>query len=92
MFAFRIDRDHLSEKGITHADYDRKGNIYGEVQALIEYDPVKLKLYDDDGELYYTVSYYGDDTEEIFAPQDWAGYDAGVTTTKIKEGNKWVIL
>jgi hypothetical protein len=90
MFAFRIKRDHLSEK---YPDLDgRTGQLFGDMEAFMQYDPITLKLCDDDGELYYTVSYYGDDTEEIFAPQDWAANDAGVTTTLIREGNKWVIL
>lgn len=90
MFAFRIKRDHLAER---YPEFDgRQGQKFGDLAAFLEYDPITMKLYDDDGELYYTVDYYGVQDERMFAPQDWAGDDAGVTTTKIKEGDEWVIL
>lgn len=47
-----------------------------------------FKLYDDDGNCYFTGYYYGDpDSEEAFQPLDWATYDAGCTYIKYRQPN-----
>ena len=55
-----------------------------------------FKLYDDDGELYYSGLFYGDpSTEAAFAPLDWAMADSGCTSIKYKQkgkNGKWEVL
>ena len=42
-----------------------------------------FKLYDDDDNCYFTGYFYGDaDSEDAFAPLDWATNDAGCTYIK----------
>jgi hypothetical protein len=44
-----------------------------------------FKLYDDDGNCYYTGKYFGDaDSEEAFEPLEW-GYGAGCTHIKYRQ-------
>ena len=78
MLCFKIEIDHLDgTDGV-------QGNHYGNLDSILNHDPIKMKLYDDDGILYFTVLYWGSQDESLFAPQDWAMNYAGVTTTKIK--------
>ena len=78
MYCFKIERDHLQgTDGV-------QGNHYGNLDAVLTYSPIKMSLYDDDGILYFSVRYWGDQDESLFAPQDWGMAYAGVTTTKIK--------
>ena len=78
MYCFIIVKDHLQgTEGVQNFHY-------GKLTALNHYDPIKMKLYDDDGILYFTVKYWGEQDESLFAPQDWGMAYAGVTTTKIK--------
>lgn len=45
-----------------------------------------FKLYDDDGNCYYTGKYFGDpDSEEAFEPLNWAAYDSGCTYIKYRQ-------
>lgn len=40
----------------------------------------KFRLYDDDGELHFSGRYLGSDSEDMFAPLDWAMADSGCTS------------
>ena len=55
---------------------------------------IPFKLYDDDKTLYYhgTLWLSNPDSEEIFAPLDWAMWDSGCTTMKLFENGKWSVL
>ena len=52
----------------------------------------EFRLYDDDGELYYS-GWYSDDIEDEFYILQWAMYDSGCTEmqTKNSEG-RWEVL
>jgi hypothetical protein len=53
---------------------------------LLKGEGTHFKLYDDDGELYYTGKFLGDaDSEEAFEPLDWAGNYAGCTYIKYRQ-------
>lgn len=56
---------------------------------------IKFKLYDDDGELYYSGRYIGPDDSETaqFSPLDWGTWNAGCTYMKVKnDKGEWVVL
>lgn len=68
-----ITKNHLDGK-------NGFGNFKGDPSTL----PVRFKLYDDDGELYYE----GRASEEDFAPLDWAMAYAGCTIMKTSTNGK----
>lgn len=86
--AFKITKD-LVENG-KHEGRIRHlaGEIFTEADLTI-----KFKLYDDDGELYYKGVTTDGPEEIIFAPLDWAAWNAGCTYMKVKnDKGKWEVL
>ena len=66
-----------------------RGNFTGRAAEL----PFSFRLYDDDGELYYSGRSDDRDSEKAFAPLDWAMRHAGCTEIKYQEGNGlWLTL
>lgn len=86
-----IEGDNMGEK----LEKLEKTRIYG--TSPEERDSIKagtagtgahFKLYDDDGNCYYTGKFYGDaDSEDAFQPLEWAAYDAGCTYIKYRQSD-----
>lgn len=80
---WKITYDHTEKKSIyiTSVDFDEK--VW---DALPSEDKVKIKLYDDDHNLYYDGVYndLNEDEEKAFEPLDWATGYAGCTYMKYK--------
>lgn len=56
---------------------------------------IAIRLYDDDDELYYSgwMTQELMDSEDCFAPLDWAMFNAGCTSMQYKEpGKEWATL
>jgi hypothetical protein len=106
-YAWVITRDHLAE---DDASFDSEAGVSGpgrppappELEARLAAvraggkDPGvhEFRMYDDDGELYYTGLFAGDaDSEDGFGPLDDFGRpNAGATEIKYRKGNAWVGL
>lgn len=82
----KITKDHLFDGDIITDD--RTGEIIvSELRERPAKQPIlDVRLYDDDGELYYEALA---DDEALEALYSWAAHDAGVTMLKVKNGNKW---
>lgn len=99
-----VNYDHLDDKEIAIGnDYNRGGDLdVDAVKAFIENGSgpykgcglVKFRLYDDDGELYYSGFYNGINGSEAvaFLPLDWGMGYAGCAEMKVLEKGKWSIL
>lgn len=72
-YSWAITVDYI-ENGIRNATPE-------EIKILKKDCKFHFKLYDDDGILYYS-GYMADDSD--FSPLDWAMYDSGCTTIKIR--------
>jgi len=81
-YSWIIDQDHIDgeDVGVT--------GPHGTTTNW-EYDMgIPFQMFDDDGELYYTGRYLGDDSEDLFAPlDDFGGPNAGCTGIKYKDAN-----
>jgi hypothetical protein len=65
------------------------------VEALKAGQGDAFKMYDDDGNLYYSGRYVGPDGEERFGPlDDFGGPDAGAVTIKYRNpvNGKWEVI
>lgn len=82
MYVFKIEQDHLDS-----GENSRQGKVFGNGMRWADRDQFErqvITVYDDDDNLYYTIGFYGDqDEESIFAPLDWAAYDAGASYCKV---------
>jgi len=95
-YAWIIDTDHLAspefgdEAGITGP----RSITEEQTAALAAGEGARFKMYDDDGELYYSGRFLGDDeAEEAFGPLDDFGMpNAGATTIKYLRNGIWEIL
>lgn len=64
----------------------KPGGTEEERVALLSGEGTHFKMYDDDGNCYYTGCYLGDpDSEEAFEPLDWATWNAGCTDIKYRQ-------
>lgn len=63
-------------------------------RAVRKIMPVAIRLYDDDGELYYTGYMNEGENVDEFEPLDWAMGYAGCTTLKYLDAKsgKWLML
>jgi hypothetical protein len=78
-----ITKDHIA----TGADKPRVGfGSYKGADAAADL-PIRFKLYDDDGELYYEgrMATLDCDGDAAFAPLDWATADAGCTEMQVAQ-------
>lgn len=85
---WKIKTDHTATAEDRASGFDRTGHCVGFT------DGVKLftaKLYDDDGELYYTVLFdreawdNDDDPRGLYGCFRWAMNDAGVTDLRVRK-------
>lgn len=78
----------LSIKEIIQMTPEKKRSV---VRKLM---PVAIRLYDDDGELYYTGYMNGGGNVDEFEPLDWAMGYAGCTSLKYRDekSGKWLLL
>ncbi len=94
-WAYVITKDHInknegeSNKGrrrrSVSAANDKKWGTNKEITS--DPEAIRFSLYDDDGICYYEGYYVeteDSDSYNIFRPLDWAMYDSGCTTMKIR--------
>lgn len=89
---WKITKDQLKDKFIHITSRDWNDERFEDNRSEF----VKIKLYDDDHNLYYigyTDGIDGDE-EEAFAPLDWAAGYAGCTYMKYKDPKtgEWMVL
>ena len=88
-----ITIDHIAEHDEPPCTYLNAVDLQGpdDCDETITDNPIKFRMYDDDGQLYYEGVLYGD--HHGFEPLDDFGMaNAGCTTVKLFENNKWSIL
>jgi hypothetical protein len=63
----------------------KNGMVIGNKKVTNFYDPIEMKLYDDNDKLLFELEYYGRTDESMFAPQDWAAelFNAESVTTRV---------
>ena len=92
MAGFKVIRDYLYERDVRESGKD--GVTFDSIKGKeVDYQggKTRVKVYDGDGILYYEAMCDGDDGAERF--HDWASYDSGTTSSKIKDestNNKWM--
>jgi len=102
-YAWIIDKDHLDLVGVLGPDADdtRTTGPYnaptGLLQRLAAGEGVPFRMYDDDGELYYTGRLVGppgiESTERGFAPLDDFGRgNAGAVSIQYRLAGTWTTL
>lgn len=81
---WKITQDYLYD-----GNYITENRTGKEVGERNESEPLlRVRLYDDDEELYYTVLSEDSSLEDLY---EWAMYDSGVTILKVWErGKGWV--
>lgn len=84
-----ITYDHLENKEIPLPNY--KDEI---IQAFNKEELVDFRLFDDDGELYYSGKMRKKylESDYPFGPLDWAMNDSGCTYMEYLEDGAWKIL
>jgi hypothetical protein len=94
-----IFRDHLEDRefwevGGAMTLGEAQAWKFNSEHAQPREEMIPFRLYDDDGELYYSGwTNLGDQGEaDCFAPLDWAGPYAGCTEMQILQDGKWVTL
>ena len=86
--AWVVTKDHLEPE---LSEYNRKGTgqWQGKTAPELKDLPHRAKLYDDDGELYYTVAFddWADEHDEeyggLYEAWRWGMYDAGATDLRV---------
>lgn len=78
---FKIVRDHWQEK---HGD---KSNVGRESAVPYDGGTMRVRVMDDDGEVYYEADCDGDDGAELF--HDWAQGDSGCVRSQYRDGRAW---
>lgn len=88
---WKITRDYLHESYVRDGyKKDDSDSMKGrQSRDFIEgTDQIRIKVYDGDGILYYEAVCSNEDVAERF--YEWAMYDSGCTSSKIKEkGKEW---
>jgi len=80
MYYFKVVKDHMGSDDA----YTAQGKQFGNIETKQGFERQVMTIYDDDDICYYTIHYWGDEDEQsIFAPLDWASYNAGATKCKI---------
>lgn len=82
---FIIDTDHINE-----GEYS--GRTFGDVKGFEQFLTEPFKLFDDDGVLYYEGRASNQQTEEAFAPLDWAMGESGCTEIQYLNKGRWETL
>ena len=83
MAHFRIERDHTCGPEDEYCSQGRQFSTPNAPPKAERKYPVVVYLYDDDGELYFTVGCSDEGAAE--AAYDWAQNDSGVTYSKIAQ-------
>jgi hypothetical protein len=99
-YGWTIDKDHLIDQfpdiGKDEAGIRGPRDITPEIEAKLDAGEGHVfRMYDDDGELYYTGRLVGDKDDEIegFAPlNDFGTPNAGAVRIDYKEGRSWATL
>lgn len=90
LYGWIITRDHLENESVTVMG---PRNIPKEAVAMLKAGKGRpFKLYDDDGELYYSGRYVGPDDESLLGPlDDYGAPNAGCTVIKYRDptSGKW---
>lgn len=94
-----ITRDHLAPAdvrrtfGTRHLEGLRDYMKACTAAELARLGGTAFRLYDDDGELYFSGRYFGDpNAQGAFAPLDWAAHDSGCTRIDYRRAGKWETL
>jgi hypothetical protein len=96
-YAWTITRDHLADDNDNEAGVTGPRDAPDALLASLRSGHGKaFRMYDDDGELYYSGRWVSSDdglTEDAFGPLDDFGTpNAGCTEIRYRDGNKWVTL
>ncbi len=96
-YAWIIDTDHLASPELGDEAGTTGPRDITEDQAVALHkrgEGARFKMYDDDGELYYSGRFLGDsESEDAFGPLDDFGTpNAGATTIKYLRNGIWEIL
>ncbi|KRE33414.1 hypothetical protein [Paenibacillus sp. Soil724D2] len=89
---WKVTYDWLDKVKMDKESYDWDQKKW---DALPPEQKTKIKLYDDDNNLYYdgVTSDIDEDEDKAFAPLNWAERNAGCTYMKYKnEKGEWVVL
>lgn len=95
-----ITEDHL-DSGFPHSRVgtgreDINQPIQSNLKESIVTDPIKIKLFDDDGELYYegiiSREWFNKDELYCFDPLHFAANDAGCTYMQYEDNGQWNTL
>lgn len=90
-YGWKITRDHLD--GADAGVYGPRGITPDQIATLdraAKGTTRAFRMYDDDGELYYSGRYVGPDDECMFGPlDDWGTPNAGATDIRYWEHGKW---
>jgi hypothetical protein len=87
-YAWKITRDHLYD---DETDLPSREGWGRNLSTLKTAKTNAFRIYDDDGILYYSgILIDDDDCESQTDALEWACWDAGATTIKVRRGNRWV--
>ena len=93
-YAWRINYDHLEGEhvditGPHNATDTQLGTL--DHPRLNEHVLTRFRIYDDDGELYFSGYFLGDsESEEAFGPlDDFGSPDSGATEIRYLRGDEW---
>lgn len=90
---WKITRDFSFERyvkrfgGVDQIPDYLSDNFVGKQRDYKGGKDVRVKVYDDDNNLYYEAVCDSETSAEAF--HDWSMYDSGTTSSKIKTNGKW---
>jgi hypothetical protein len=96
-YAWRITYDHLESKYVhifgPHNATEDQLNILG-ARGKYADKLIRFRIYDDDGELYFSGYFLGDsESEDGFGPlDDFGAPDSGATEIRYLRGDVWETL
>lgn len=98
-YAWRINYDHLEGE---HVDINGPHNATATQLGILAHPRLndhldnltRFRIYDDDGELYFSGYFLGDsESEEAFGPlDDFGAPDSGATEIRYLRGDEWETL